>query len=406
MATSAERTRAHDGPAILSYGFRPFFLLGALWAALVVAVWLPLLAGSLELPTAFSPLEWHVHELLYGYVAAVVAGFLLTAVPNWTGRLPVAGAPLLALVALWAAGRMAVLFSGRIGMASAAVVDLLFLATLIGVIAREIVAGQSLHNLKVLVLVGLLLIGNALFHAEAILALGGGYGMRLGIGAVVMLIVLIGGRIVPSFTRNWLARGQPGHLPVPFGRFDGVSIATAAAAIACWIAWPQAGATAALAAAAGLLHAVRLGRWAGYRTAGEPLVLVLHVAYAFVSIGFVLLALSIAAPGLVIASGALHGWTVGAIGTMTLAVMTRASFGHTGRVLAATPATQLIYAAIVVAAAARILSAFDIWRDALLATSAAAWVLAFAGFAASFGPMLVRPVPARRRLAPSPHLHG
>jgi uncharacterized protein involved in response to NO len=363
-----------------------------LWAALVVAVWLPLLAGSLTLPTAFAPIEWHVHELTYGYVPAVVAGFLLTAVPNWTGRLPVTGGPLLALVALWAAGRLGVLLSARIGMAGAAAIDLAFLAVLIGVMAREIVAGGNLHNLKVLVLVGLLLVGNAVFHAEAILAQNGGYGTRIGIGAIILLIVLIGGRIVPSFTRNWLARARPGRLPASFGRLDAIAVAAAAAAIPAWIAWPYAAPTAALAAAAGLLHAVRLGRWAGYRTAGEPLVLILHIAYAFVPVGFALLALSIAAPGLVAASGALHGWTVGAIGTMTLAVMTRASLGHTGQALTASPAARLIYAAIVIAAAARILCAFDIWRDTLLTVSAAAWVLAFAGFAASFGPMLVSPM--------------
>jgi uncharacterized protein involved in response to NO len=392
MATTAQRVREHAGLAILSYGFRPFFLAGAVWAALVVAIWLPLLTGSISLPTAFSPLEWHVHELLYGYVAAVVAGFMLTAVPNWTGRLPVTGAPLLALVALWVAGRLAILFSGRIGMAGAALVDLLFLATLIGVMAREIVAGKNLHNLKVLVLVGLLLAGNATFHAEAILGTGGGYGTRLGIGAIILLIVLIGGRIVPSFTRNWLARERPGRLPAPFGRFDALTIAASAAAIVGWIGWPQAAATAVLAGAAGVLQAVRLARWAGYRTAAEPLVLVLHIAYAFVPVGFLLLALAIAAPGLVVASGALHGWTVGAIGTMTLAVMTRASLGHTGRALTASPATCFIYAAVAVAAAARILAAFDIAREPLLTLSAAAWVAAFAGFTASFGPMLAGPV--------------
>ena len=248
MATTAERMRAHTGPAILSYGFRPFFLLGAVWAALVVAIWLPMLAGSLDLPSAFAPLEWHVHELVYGYVPAIVAGFLLTAVPNWTGRLPVTGTPLLLLVGLWVSGRLAILFSGRIGMASAAIIDLLFLATLAGVIAREIVAGKNLRNLKVLVLVGLLFTGNAVFHLEAISVHGGsGYGTRIGIGAAVLLITLIGGRIVPSFTRNWLARARPGRLPMPFDRFDAVAIVAGAAAIACWIAQPQAAPTAALA---------------------------------------------------------------------------------------------------------------------------------------------------------------
>jgi uncharacterized protein involved in response to NO len=220
---------------------------------------------------------------------------------------------------------------------------------------------------------------------------GSGYGVRMGIGAAVLLITLIGGRIVPSSTRNWLARERPGgRLPTPFGSFDAVCITAGAAAVVCWIGWPQALPTAVFAGAAGVLHAMRLSRWAGYRTAGEPLVLVLHVAYAFVPIGFLLLALAIATPKLVVATGALHGWTVGAIGMMTLAVMTRASLGHTGQALVASPSTRLIYAAVLIAAIARVLTAFDMGRQALLTVSAAAWVIAFAGFAVSYGPILLK----------------
>jgi uncharacterized protein involved in response to NO len=392
MGTAA-RTRDYYGPAVLSYGFRPFFLLGAVWAALVVALWLPVLKGTLVLPTAFSPLEWHVHELVYGYVPAIMAGFLLTAVPNWTGRLPVTGTPLLMLVSVWAAGRAAILLSGTIGVGTAAVFDLLFLAVLAGVVAREIVAGHNLSNLKVLAILSLLFAGNVVFHVEAIGLDGGrGYGTRIGIGAAVLLITLIGGRIVPSFTRNWLARERPGgSLPAPFSAFDAVAIAGGAGAICSWIILPHATATAGLAGFAALLHAVRLARWAGYRTGREPLVLVLHVAYAFVPLGFLLLALAIAAPRLVVATGALHGWTVGAIGTMTLGVMTRASLGHTGRPLVASLGTRAIFAAIVLAAVARVVTAFDLWRDVLLPVSATAWVMAFAGFALTFGPLLVRP---------------
>jgi len=391
MATTAERVRTHSGPAILSYGFRPFFLLGASWAASVLAVWLPMLGGAFSPPTAFSPLEWHVHELVYGYVPCIIAGFLLTAVPNWTGRLPVTGGPLLALVATWAAGRLAILTSARIGAAPAAVVDLLFLACLAGVIGREIVAGRNVRNVKVLALLVLFLVGNAVFHWETITHAVGGYGMRLGIGVILLLITLIGGRIIPSFTRNWLARRPPGPLPTPFGRFDVACLGVGTLTIACWIADPHAWLTAVMATLAGCLHAVRLARWAGYRTIAEPLVLVLHVAYAFVPIGFLLLGLGIAAPGFVLPSGALHAWTVGAIGTMTLAVMTRASLGHTGQALVASSATQFIYVAIVVAAVARVLSTFDVWRDAALTVSAAAWVLAFSGFVLSFGPLLAKP---------------
>jgi len=393
MVTTAEQMRTYEGPAILSYGFRPFFLFGAVWAALAMAVWLPLLAGSLDLPTGFAPIDWHVHELLYGYLPAIVAGFLLTAVPNWTGRLPVTGSPLLGLLLIWLAGRLAVAFSGWLGLPWAAVVDLSFLASLGAVVAREIVAARDLRNLKVLLIVGLLLGGNAVFHVESALASGTGYGTRIGIAAAVLLISLVGGRIVPSFTRNWLARERPGALPQPFSRFDVVTLIAGAAALTLWTAAPHGAATAVLALAAGLLHGLRLARWRGYRTASEPLVLVLHIAYAFVPIGFILVAASIALPALLTASGALHAWTAGAIGLMTLAVMTRASLGHTGQPLAATAPTQLIYAAALVAALARIVSAFGLAREPLLHLSAVAWVMAFTGFVVVYGPLLARSRP-------------
>jgi uncharacterized protein involved in response to NO len=391
MATTAEQLRSYDGPAILSYGFRPFFLLGAIWSAVAVAIWLPVLSGSIILPIAHSPIEWHVHELLYGYLPAIMAGFLLTAVPNWTGRLPVMGRPLLGLLLVWAAGRAAMLVSARIGAPAAAAIDVLFLPVLASLIGREIVLGRSMHNLKVLVLVGLLLAGNVVFHLEAMrTGASDGYGVRLGIGAAVLLITLIGGRIVPSFTRNWLARRPPGRMPVPLGRFDMMAVAAGAVALAAWVAAPGHAMTGLLALVAGLLHAARLARWAGHRTLREPLVLVLHAAYAFVPIGFLLLALAIAAPALILPSGALHGWTAGAIGTMTLAVMTRASLGHTGRPLTATLPVQLIYLCVLVAAVTRILAAFDIARTPLLSLSATAWVAAFAGFAVVYWPLLTR----------------
>jgi uncharacterized protein involved in response to NO len=391
MITTAERIRTYAGPAILSYGFRPFFLFGAIWSALAVAIWLPMLAGSLSLPTAFAPIEWHVHELLYGYLPAIVAGFLLTAVPNWTGRLPVTGSPLLGLFLIWSVGRLAVAVSAWIGAPLAAAVDLLFLVALAVIVAREIVAGRNGRNLKVLLLVGLILIGNAVFHAESALGSGTGYGTRAGIAAAVLLVTLIGGRIVPSFTRNWLVRERPGRLPQSFNRFDIIAIVGGAIALALWIAAPSRGVTAALALVAGLLHTVRLVRWAGHRTASEPLILVLHVAYAFVPIGFFLAAASIALPAHLSASGAAHGWTAGAIGLMTLAVMTRTSLGHTGRPLTATKPVQFIYFAALVATLARIVSAFDFAREPLLRLSATAWIMAFAGFAVVYWPLLTQP---------------
>jgi uncharacterized protein involved in response to NO len=389
VSTSTEQIRVFTGPAILSFGFRPFFLFGALWAAVAVALWLPMLSGHLLLPSAFTPIEWHAHELIYGYVTAVVAGFLLTAVPNWTGRLPVVGAPLLVLFLTWATGRIAVFASLWIGPRIVAAIDLAFLTALGIVVAREMVNGNNIRNLGVLAVVALLLIGNGLFHLEVIARVGNGHGTRLGIAAIVVLIMLIGGRIVPSFTRNWLVRrGASRRLPASFDRFDATVVALSGAALAGWVIFPNQIATALIALVAFALNCVRLYRWAGERTAAEPLVLILHVAYAFVPVGFLLLALAILTPWLVVPTGALHGWTTGAIGLMTLAVMTRASLGHTGRPLTATPRIQFIYVAAFVAAFARIIAAFDVLREPMLHLSASTWVLAFGGFVVVFAPLL------------------
>jgi len=380
----------YDGPALLSYGFRPFFLFGALYAALAMLVWLPFFYGELTVATAFAPRDWHVHEMLFGYLAAVITGFLLTAVPNWTGRLPLQGFPLMILVAVWAAGRAAVTFSAFTGELAAAVVDASFLFLVATAVGREIVAGRNWRNLKVLLPLIVLGSGNIIFHIEAHSPGHAGYGIRLAIAAVVILITLIGGRVIPSFTRNWLVRENPGKLPVPFARFDAIAIAFGAAALALWIAAPEAQPTGLALIVAGVLHAVRLARWAGERTGRDRLVLVLHVGYAFVPLGFILTGL--AAFAVLLPSAGLHAWMGGAAGMMTLAVMTRASLGHTGRALAASAATQAIYAAVFVAAIARVTAVLvPDWTSPLLHVAACAWIAAFGGFAAVYGPMLLRP---------------
>ena len=391
MTNTAKQIRAYKGPAILSYGFRPFFLGGSLWAAIAVALWLPMLSGQLTLPSTLAPVEWHVHELIYGYVPAVVAGFLLTAVPNWTGRLPVTGRPLLLLFLLWVLGRFAVFGSRLIGPGLAASLDLLFLATLAAVIGREILAAKNMHNLKVLGVITFLFAGNAAFHIEVLSGGRQGYGTRVGIAATILLIMLIGGRIIPSFTRNWLAKRETGRLPTPFNRFDMTAVLVSGLALASWIVVPEHVATAVLSLVAGLLNTIRLGRWAGERTSREPLVFILHIAYAFIPFDFLLLTLGIWRPDILAPSGAVHGWTAGAIALMTLAVMTRTSLGHTGRPLTATRPVQLIYAAAIIAALARIIAAFGIAREPLLHVSASVWALAFVGFAIVYGPVLMRP---------------
>ena len=180
-------------------------------------------------------------------------------------------------------------------------------------------------------------------------------------------------------------------MPVTFNRFDIATLLATAIAIAGWVATPHAAASAGLLTLAGLIHLALLLRWAGERTIHEPIVLILHVGYAFIPLGFLLVAASILAPDVITTGGALHAWTAGAIGTMTLAVMTRASLGHTGRATVASQATQAIYALVIAAAIFRLVAAVGIAYMPMLQLSAAAWVLAFGGFAVYYGRMLVRP---------------
>lgn len=392
MPAALSRRRDYAGPALFAYGFRPFFLAAGLWAAFGILLWLPQYFGALTLPTVFGALDWHIHEMLYGYVAASIAGFLLTAIPNWTGRLPVNGWPLAALAALWLAGRAAMLLSGAIGGIAAAVIDIAFLAAIAAVAAREIVAGKNWRNLRVLIVLGVLIAGNIVFHVEVLLTGSANYGIRIAIAAVILLISLVGGRIVPSFTGNWLARNNPGRRPAPFSRFDMIAVAASALALIGWIAAPASVAAGALLIAAGTLQSARLVRWAGDRTFADRLVLVLHVGYLFVPLGFLLIGASVFT-GAVPPTAGIHAWTAGAIGLMTLAVMTRASLGHTGRPLEAGIVTQTIYALVLAGAAVRIVAAFT-GSLALLEAAGVLWVAGFAVFVITFGPLLVTHKPA------------
>lgn len=392
MKTSAEQIRAYKGPAIFSYGFRPLFLAAAGWSALAMGLWIAMLMGYPVLETAFNMIDWHVHELLYGYLSAVLAGFLLTAVPNWTGRLPITGMRLFILVLFWLAGRVAVLFADQLGPLLTALVDLSFLALLCFVIAREVIAGRNWRNLKVLIFVVFFFAGNGLFHLDAARSgfASDGYGTRLGIAVAVFLIILIGGRIVPSFTRNWLARREEGRLPITFNRFDIMSVALAGATLVLWVVVPERTETAVLGLLAGGVHLWRLIRWAGDRTLAEPLVLVLHVGYLFVPLGFIASAYAAYSPDLLPASATVHMWTAGAIGVMTIAVMTRASLGHTGQPLHATKGTVFIYVCVIMAAVLRVASGFYPATDALMHFAAILWIAAFGGFAVLYGPLLLR----------------
>jgi uncharacterized protein involved in response to NO len=382
--------------ALFSYGFRPFFLGSALWAIVALALWIGSLQGQFQLAPHYGALPWHGHEMLFGYGSGVVAGFLLTAAPNWTGRLPVAGVRLMALFSLWCVGRIALLATSVTGPLTAAVIDSLFLPCLLVVMGREILVGENWRNLMPLALMGIFAIANIDFHAEVLTTGASNYGLRAGVAALVGLIAVIGGRITPSYTHNWLSRAGSPVLPAPFGLFDKLALLTTCVALAAWIALPATTMTALLFLVAAGVLSVRLWRWRGTHTWQEPLLLVLHLGYAFVPLGFLLVAVPILAPNLLTGTAALHAWTVGAVGLMTLGVMSRATRGHTGHALNASPMTVASYGTMIVAALLRIAAGFFFQAYMMLVELAgAAWIIAFALFLVEYAPMLLRPRQAR-----------
>ena len=400
--TSMPRSRRHAGPALLGHAFRPFFLAGAAWAALATIAWLPMSFGEIDAPGHFAPLDWHVHEMVHGYLAAVMAGFLLTAVANWTGRLPLRGAPLALLLAAWMAGRVAMAASAAIGPLATAIADLSFLALLAGAVAREVVAGRNWRNLAPVAVLLLFLVANAEFHLAAAAGRPTELARRLSVAAAILLVVLFGTRIIPSFTRNWLSRARPGRMPAPHSALDRAAAAACVMALGAWTLAPGSSLAAALMLAAATATAIQLSRWAGERTARERLLAILHVGYAFVPLGFLLGGAATLAPGHVPPSAGIHAWTAGAIGTMTIAMMTRVSRGHTGRALAADTRTEAIYLLVLAAAIARIVAAFAPDHGfALLHVAAGAWALAFLLFAFAYGPMLLRPRADAPRASPA-----
>ena len=391
---TAAAIRAHRGPAVFSVGLRPFFLFSALWAAIAAPLWLyAFLTGG---PVGLS---WHVHEMLFGYTGGIVVGFLLTAVPNWTGRLPVVGAPLALLFSLWLAGRAAMLAMAlNADLASEVwplIIDGLFLFAMAGVVWREVLAGQNWRNVPVAVMVTLFALANAGFHLEAGAGGVANLSTRLGLAVVALLIAVIGGRVTPSFTRNWQTK-RGGPLPAVAGRLDVVTLAVTAAGLVAWSVAPTHPAAGALLLAAGGLNLVRLIRWRGDATVAEPLVWILHLGYLWLAAGLFFTGLSVAAPGLVPPSVGVHALTAGAIGVMTLAIMTRASRGHTGRPLVAGRVEVLIYVLINAAALTRVTGGLlPTLYQPLLMVSAGLWSAAFLGFVVGYGPMLLSPRPDR-----------
>lgn len=380
------RGRVSAMPPILQYGFRPFFFLAALYAGAAIPAWLWMYFAGHELPGPFPGLHWHAHEMLFGYLQAVLAGFVLTAIPNWTGRLPLSGWSLAFLVSLWLVGRIAC--AAIPNPAVAFVVDISFPVMLGFAIWREVVTGRNWKNAPVAVMITLFGLANALDHAANLGIIPHDLGVRLALGAIALLLALIGGRIVPSFTRNWLVKSGETRLPASFGAVDKAALTVTGLGVAAWVALPDSAAAGGLLGLAGLLLIARLARWQGLLTTRAPIVLILHLGYAWLGAALLLLGGSVFVDEMP-QSAALHTLTAGAIGTMTLAVMTRASLGHTGREITADKSVIAVYVAVTAGAVLRVAAplAGD-WYPHLLACGGALWSGAFLLFAIRYAPIL------------------
>lgn len=377
---------------VFSYGFRPFFLAAALWGATAIGLWIAMLTTGLSIPTRFDPLTWHIHEMFFGFVLAAVAGFLLTAIATWTGRRPVSGAQLGALAGLWLLGRLDSLICQWIPVWLTIAADIAFPLALTAAVAREIIAANNRRNFPIIVPLLVLTAADLLMDLsmEGFGALSA-YGWRLALAAMLILISVVGGRIIPSFTRNWLvARGET-RLPAPAAVIDRASLGVLHATLVAWVVFPTAYATGVALLAGAALNLWRLLRWRGAPTRSETLLAVLHVGYGWLVLGVAALGFANIDTAFPL-SAAVHALTVGAIGTMILAVMTRVSRGHTGRKLSADRATTLTYALVIFAAAARISAALAVGaRQDLLLVAAVLWIGAFGLFALRYAPFLLRP---------------
>ncbi|USX11125.1 NnrS family protein [Paraburkholderia fungorum] len=380
-------TPASDLP-ILRLGFRPFYLNGALFGMLAMLVWLGALHGFVPAGrmTSFNGLLWHTHEMIFGFAAAVVAGFLLTAVRAWTSLETPSGAPLALLWLLWLAGRIAVWFGPE---PLAAIVDSAFLPVLMIILLRVLIPARNHHNIFVPVVLGMLGLMNILFHAwvlqgRADLALRSA---DAAVGLLVTLVTIIAGRVTPMFTAN----AVPGYVCRRWRAIEALAVPLPLLAFALdalgaspWLVGSAAGATA-------VVHGIRLAGWRSWKVGCRPILSILHAAYAWVPLGFGMLMLS--AVGLVPHSIALHALTVGVLGGAIIAMITRTALGHTGRRLVAGSTEIACYCLVIAAAVLRVfgpLLAGD-WGAGWIDAAGLCWCVAFALYARQYWPWLTRP---------------
>ena len=390
MAEATKERPNYQGPPLFSYGFRPFFLGAALFSGIAVPAWILILAGESDVAFHYAPRDWHVHEMVFGFLPAVITGFLLTAIPNWTERPPVRGTPLMLLFTLWLAGRLAIAIPWITPLVPA-IVDGAFLVVVAGIVWREIAAGEAWDRVPMGGLISLYAAANILFHVLFLSGAATDLPERMALAFVMVLLALIGGRITPSFTHDFLADQGMTEQPAPFSRIDGVSIVLVGVASFAWMVQPQAMATGWMLVAAGFANLVRVLRWYGWLTWREPLVLILHVGYGWLVMSLLILGGAILGLGMP-TEDAVHTLTTGAVGVMTLAVMTRASLGHTGRPKHAGIMTVLIYIMVNLGAILRLLGpTTEFSKTPMLGLAAVCWSGAYILFAGVYGPMLLRP---------------
>jgi uncharacterized protein involved in response to NO len=379
--------------ALFDYGFRPFFLLAGLYAFLLVPAWLYFYAHHGAPFGALPMMYWHSHEMLYGFIAAAIAGFLLTAVPSWTGGRGYAGAPLFALVGLWIAGRIAMVAVGTAPFWITALAELALLPALAALLAPSLFRSSN-RNTPLLAIIGVLWLIDAAFmvalrNGDAALA---ARAMTLAIDFVLIMVTVIGGRIVPAFTANALRRR--GELVEVVSRSwleKGVIGSMIAIAVVDVFA-PHAAVSGVLAALAAGAHAARLSGWRSFRARSESILWVLHVAYAWLPVGLALKALWLLGD-VAWAAKWQHALTAGVFATMILAVMTRASLGHTGRPLAVSRAITVAYVLLTASVAIRVFANVLMPERYVLGMSIAglAWMLSFLLFLIVYAPILSGP---------------
>lgn len=376
-------------PIVFAYGFRTFFLLAPLWGAIALTLWTLILGGRVSVP-ALTPAQWHGHEMLFGFTMAAAGGFFLTASTHWCNRPPLAGWRLAALAATWLAGRLAVWFADTLAPWLVAAIDLTYPVAL-GVYVSSVLLRFGQPRERVLPPVfAAFVVADLLFHAGnmGLLADGASLAYTLFLGAVAFKIAVIAGRIIPTFMEGWAAANT---VSARFPRRPwlewGALVAIAAFTLAALIA-PQGELTGMLALLAGALNLARLAQWQGWRAWADPLLLVLHLGYGWVGVG-----LALHAAAALPATTVLHGLAAGAIGTWALALMSRASLGHTGRALKSPWWMVPAYAAVIVGAVLRLLDgvAAPAALPALYAASAGLWSLGFLIYLAGYARWLVAP---------------